>query len=252
MSRIPRQQSATDIYHVGSRGVGQQNIFRDDDDRKEFLGILGGSLQQNDGMLFAWCLMTNHYHILLQVGFSGLRRFAAMLNAKYARYFNRKYDRAGHLFQERYWSEPIESESRFLSCARYIHQNPAKAKLGSMNEYPWSSYHDYITTNAGPDVPCLVETSLLSDMFASEESMRFFSEQGTDELFSEGFFLKRMSDASALAVAQEVLGKREYAELPTFETRRQMQDLRMLKEAGLSDRQLQRLTGISRKIIRSA
>lgn len=129
------------MYHLMERGIRRKEIFKDDTDYQVFLAILKNSLAKNECMVHAYCLMTNHFHILLETSEIEVGRFMKHLASCYAIYFNRKYTYKGHLFEGRYKSCLVRDDAYFLQTSRYIHLNPVKAKMVEHPEdYLWSSY----------------------------------------------------------------------------------------------------------------
>ncbi len=140
MPRQRRAYSATQIYHIMVRGNAGRDIFFDDDDKKQFLRILSRKKRQTGFKLYAFCLMKNHFHLSLKEGYENISNIMRRINTTYALYFNKKYQLAGHLFQNRFKSENVEDDAYLISLIRYIHQNPVKAGIVlSPEEYPWSS-----------------------------------------------------------------------------------------------------------------
>ena len=162
MSRQPREYSPSGIYHIMSRGINKMAIFVDTYDRLRYIDILLQVKKKISYDLYAFCLMSNHNHLLLKEANTNISKIMASINIRYSMYFNRKYSRVGSLFQERFHSEPIESERQLLTCARYIHNNPVKAGIvKSPGEYRWSSYHDYLDNSGEP----LLNTEFLFNLF---------------------------------------------------------------------------------------
>ena len=133
MARKSREKSATGIYHVMMRGTNKQNIFEETDDYMRFLSILRNMVNPVDdtGKLllprcrfYAYCLMTNHVHLLIRESSEELASVIHRIATAYAHYYNNKYFRSGHLFQDRFKSEPVNDEGYFFTLLRYIHQNP--------------------------------------------------------------------------------------------------------------------------------
>jgi REP element-mobilizing transposase RayT len=125
------------------RGVNKLPIFTEDSDRKEFVTRLAGSCKRSDLVIYAWALMPNHFHLLLRRGSVelslGMRRFLT----GYAQWFNKKHDRVGHLFQNRYKDKIVQEDKYFLSLVRYIHMNPVKAgllPLEGLSKYEWTGH----------------------------------------------------------------------------------------------------------------
>ena len=128
MPRTARIPSASGCYHVVLRGIGKQILFEEDEDYRRFLHTLERYLRDEKADIYAYCLMENHVHLLLHAD-SGLDRLMKRIGTSYAYYFNEKYSRSGHLFQDRFSSEPVEDEAYLLAVVRYIHNNPQKAGI---------------------------------------------------------------------------------------------------------------------------
>ncbi len=114
-------------HHIINRGVNRCNIFNNDDDKEMFLQILNKSATIHKGIVHDYCLMDNHYHILIETTKDNLSAFMRVVNANYAKYFNKKYKRSGHLFQDRYKSKYILSDDYLYTLIRYIENNPLEA-----------------------------------------------------------------------------------------------------------------------------
>ena len=141
MGRVPRRRSESGVYHVMSRGAGKQVIFEDDADRQRYMLLLFRVFPvENDVELLAWCLMDNHVHLLLLGDLGQVAERMRLVSSMYATYFNRRYERSGHLFQGRFKSEPVDGDAHFMTVVRYIHQNPLKAGVTADCRYAWSSY----------------------------------------------------------------------------------------------------------------
>ena len=131
MSRVSRKKSKTGIYHIMLRGIDKRNIFLDNEDRKKFIEKLKIARETAGFRLHGYCLMDNHVHLLIEeneeIGTSIKR-----ITVGYVQWHNNKHERTGHLFQNRYLSEPVETDAYLLTVLRYIHQNPVKAKITSI------------------------------------------------------------------------------------------------------------------------
>ena len=148
MPRIARKKSCSNIYHVMIRGINRQNIFEEDDDRLCFMKILNHCKEISGFRLYAFALMSNHIHLLIEPAGESLNTVFARIETRYAMWFNRKYRRTGYLFQNRYRSEAVETELYFMTVLRYILQNPMKAGIESRpGTYRWSSYLAYAKGN---------------------------------------------------------------------------------------------------------
>jgi putative transposase len=128
-------------YHVSTRGNNRREIFVDDHDRSTFLRHFGRLSKKYDWTVLAYCLMSNHYHLILQLGDLGMSRGMCELNGGYARMYNRRHRRANHLFGRRYWDALLASDEHLLECCRYVVLNPVRAGLCRRPaEWRWSSY----------------------------------------------------------------------------------------------------------------
>lgn len=150
MARNKRIRSSTDVYHVVSRGNNKSDILLNDSDKKYFRVLMKKEADKLGVNIYAYCIMTNHDHIMLKSDLKVISLFMKELNFKYAIYYNCKYGQSGHVFQGRFFSSPIETEGYLLSCIRYIHNNPVRAHIVSeIMNYPFSSAGEYIAQMAG-------------------------------------------------------------------------------------------------------
>ena len=141
MTRQLRLEYQGALYHVTARGNEQREIFLDDTDRATFLGLLGKEIQQQGWLCYAYCLMGNHYHLLLETPEPNLSRGMRRLNGVYTQKFNWRHQRHGHLFQGRYKSILVERERYLLELCRYVVLNPVRAGMVAVeSDWRWSSY----------------------------------------------------------------------------------------------------------------
>lgn len=144
MPRRPRLDISGALHHIMIRGIDRADIFRDDEDRHGFLKKLGELIVISNSQVYAWALMTNHVHILFKSGEKGISFVMRRLLTWYAIYFNRRYKRRGHLFENRYKSILCDEEQYLLELIRYIHLNPVRAglvsSLGELDRYPWCGH----------------------------------------------------------------------------------------------------------------
>lgn len=143
MARPLRLEFPGAVYHVTSRGDGRGMIFRDDSDRERFLEILGRVVSLRRWVCHAYCLMGNHYHLLVETPEANLSRGMRSLNGEYTQAFNRRHRRPGHVFQGRFKAVVVEKESHLLELCRYVVLNPVRARgmrAVAPEDWPWSSY----------------------------------------------------------------------------------------------------------------
>lgn len=241
MPRTGRKQSESSIYHVVNRGEGKQIIFEDDHDRAFFVRRLDGLLDDAGGTLHAWCLMDNHFHLLMSMPFDSLGPLMHRLQTGYAGYFNRVHQHDGAVFGGRFKSEPVETDEYLLTVVRYIHENPLKANLGGL-DYRWSSYREYCGDATH------VDRSFVLGVFGGLRHFRLFhEEEHGDEgcLDVEALPRRGLSDDDAKHIADDLLGEGVCASVKGWERAERNAALVALRGAGLKVRQIQRLTGIS-------
>jgi putative transposase len=127
------------LHHVTTRGNNRTPIYRSDDERQLFLALLHGTAARLDWEVLLWCLMTNHYHLLIETKAEDLAEGMHRINSLYAHIVNERDARTGHLFERRYYSKPIESESQLRATALYVVRNPVAAELcADASDWPWT------------------------------------------------------------------------------------------------------------------
>ena len=158
MTRPLRIEFPGAVYHVTSRGDRREAIFDDDVDRQAFIDVVALALKRFDACALAFCLMDNHYHLVLHTRQSNLSVLMHLVNGVYTQAYNRRHAKVGHLFQGRYKALVVQSDSGeyFSSIASYIHLNPVRARLIdieklNLSEYPWSSFPCYLNETNRPE-----------------------------------------------------------------------------------------------------
>ncbi|MBI5622323.1 MAG: transposase [Elusimicrobia bacterium] len=152
MARPLRVEFDGAFYHVLDRGISKQEIFADEADYLFFLQLMGQAHQRSGFTFHAYCLMPNHYHLLIETPISGLSEGMRRINGLYAQRFNYRHDRVGHLFQDRFKSYVVDTNAYWLSLSRYIHQNPVRAGMVPHPwEYRWSSCQDLLSLRPAPN-----------------------------------------------------------------------------------------------------
>jgi putative transposase len=154
MSRPLRVEFAGALYHVTARGNARAAIYLTDEDRIEFLTLLTDTVARHDWYCHAYCLMDNHYHLLIETTRPTLSKGMKFLNGTYTQSFNRTHTREGHLFQGRYKAILVQKDTYLLELARYIVLNPVRARMvHEPEQWPWSSYRAMV--GAAPTPECL-------------------------------------------------------------------------------------------------
>ena len=248
IARLARQKSSTGIYHLILRGINRQTIFEDDEDAIRFLEILGKYQEEEKYQLYAYCLMGNHVHLLLkeveELGISMKR-----IGSSFVYWYNRKYDRSGHLFQGRYQSENVEDDRYFLTVLRYIHQNPIKAGIAEdISEYRWSSYQEYIGK------PKLIEKNFVLKFFDNDlkeamKDFKSFHKIEEEHLCLEIDEKRRWKDEEAIELIKDICLVKHCNELQHIDETKRKVYINQLYGEGLTIRQISRTTGLTRVMI---
>lgn len=204
MSRPIRIEYAGALYHITSRGNERKAIFREESDFDIYLEVLSQVCERFNWVIHAYCLMTNHYHLLVETPDANLSKGMRQLNGVYTQKFNRKHRRVGHLYQGRYKSILVDKDSYLLELSRYIVLNPVRAK-GMVDlpvEWPWSSYQDIIGLRTAPD------------WLANDALLRLFSTQKKKAIEQYKQFVHRGIgvDVWSQLKSQVYLGSDEFVE----------------------------------------
>lgn len=144
MTRQRRKISNSKVYHVIVKGIDDQDIFYDDQDRRYFLKQILNLKKEINYDVYSYCLMTNHIHMVIKSEAKVLSKIMQSLMIRYVYYFNSRYERSGPLVQNRFKSKCVENQKYFLEVCRYIHRNPEKAGMAKTQNYKWSSYQEYL------------------------------------------------------------------------------------------------------------
>ena len=239
------------------RGINRQDVFLDTEDVERYLQTLHELKKDNGFFLYAYCFMSNHVHLLLKEGSISLSLMMRRLGSSYVFWYNRKYDRIGYLFQDRYKSEAVEDELYFLTVLRYIHQNPIKAGISeTLSSDSWSSYNDYL-------LECgLTDTEISLAMFdedpkRAKKAFIDFHQRINDDKCLEmdsNISLKRLfSDQEVENIITEFCHIKQASDLKHANKGLRDEYLKQLKNKyHLSARQMERVTGIGRNTIQRA
>jgi len=261
MPRQSRQSSGTGIYHVMMRGINHQNIFEDVEDYYQFITTLDRMRVRYDDegnpcgtncTYYAYCLMSNHFHLLIRERGESVGETVKRIASSYVYYYNMKYGRDGHLFKERFKSEPVNDMAYFVTLLRYIHQNPIKAGIvNNIKDYEYSSWGEY---SGGVDPAfqiCDTATVLRRIPYTDFEAWV------NDPLPDDANYLDddnetprlRLSDDQVWQHIIKLTGVSNSSDFQKLVRDKQRETLRTLLETGASVRQLQRLTGLGRGLI---
>ena len=262
MPRQQRQTSGTGIYHVMLRGINHQDIFESREDYWKFLRLLRLQTfpEDNQGhplpphcIIYAYCLMPNHVHLLIRELDEGISAPVSSISIAYAQYFNKRYSHSGHLFQDRFKSEPVNDMEYFATLLRYIHQNPIAAGIVTdIRKYPWTSWCEY-----QPDMKCILPVCTTQHVLA-----RLSLEELTglaNKLLPKSLKILDFDNETAVRVSDDKVrdflmaacGVTNIVDIQHYPKTKRNDIIRRLRDYGASIRQITRLTGISEGIIRN-
>lgn len=261
MPRQSRQSSGTGIYHVMLRGINQQNIFEDSEDYWKFLKLLDQMIHPVDELghllpprcgIYAYCLMTNHVHLLIKEGSEGLASIIRSIAISYAIHYNKKYLRKGSLFQDRFKSEPVSDMAYFVTLIRYIHQNPIAANMVKhVSDYAWSSWVEYEGLRPCCMPVCSVHQVL--NRISREDLLALIDDPLPKTLRILDFdtdISGRVNDEEIRGFLKDACGINSITEIQYLPKDERNDVIRKLRQFGASIRQLSRMTGISFGVIR--
>ncbi|MFS0674960.1 transposase [Ornithinibacillus sp. 179-J 7C1 HS] len=252
MPRSSRKQSRSGIYHVMMRGINRQTIFEDNEDRIVFLETLAKYRDVCDFKVFAYCLMDNHVHLLLkEPEGERLSDFIKRISSSYVYWYNQKYDRIGHLFQERYKSESVESRRYFYTVLRYIHQNPVKAGLvEDVFGCEWTSVNEYIHRVYVIDTEYVLPLISENRKQAVNRYIEFMKQPEETECLDESVIVRVKDEQLISYMKEQGIEISKLQQMNKADRNAILAELKTLQ--GVSIRQLSRLTGISKSVIQRA
>ena len=246
MPTRPRLSSSLDIYHVVYRGINKQRIFEDGEDYEKFLSILRKYQPICGYKIVAYCLMSNHIHMLINPGEIPLSRIFQRIIPSFVYWYNKKYQRVGSLFQARFKSRPINSRSQLLIVTRYIHQNPVKAAIcNHPRKYKYSSFRGYFDND-------LINSELLLSEISKKDFIKFNCADNNDLCLDIEEEIPRLTDEIAISIMQRLSGCSNVTEFQSLDAGRRDNVLCSMHMARISMKQASRITGISYGVIRKA
>jgi len=246
MPRTSRAKSKTGIYHILIRGINQQRIFEQEADCERFLECLSAVKKQTGFKLFAYCLMGNHAHLLLMEGGEPIDQVVKRLGVRYVQWFNNKYRRVGHLFQDRFRSEPVENDEYFLEVLLYIYQNPVKAGIcRAPVEYEWSSRR-FLGGESG-----IVDEAALAELVSISAVIEREQELIEDDLIGEEKSGRWAvyEDNEVEAMFWRLCGVQSTADFQRLPHEEQMMAVARVRAAGIPIRQIARVIGVGKGMV---
>jgi REP element-mobilizing transposase RayT len=253
LPRKARQLSESKVYHIILRGIDKQDIFYDNEDKIVFKNQLLTIKNKFKIKIFAYCLMNNHVHLVIESQDEKFSKSIQSLGIRYSQYFNKKYSRSGVFFEERFKSKEVLDERYFMNVCRYVHRNPENAGFEKTAKYKWSSYNEYVNEEKIIDKKTLlyyfqnnienfIEFTLKDDYTSQQDEMNDFLE----------YEIKmRLSDEQVTKIILEKLNLKSINEIAEIKSKKQrdknIEKIGYIK--GTNINQLARIIGISRGII---
>lgn len=257
MPRMARKVSNTKVYHIIFRGNDKQDIFFDIQDYKKYLKEIKVTKEKYQYEILAYCLMSNHVHLIVFDKNDNLSKAMQSLAVAYSSYFSKKYDKVGHLFQNRFHSKNVETKEYLVQLCRYIHQNPPKAQIGTVDNYKWSSYKEYINLDLKERI---TNINTILPMFGSNKqeaikNFKIFHQKEIDDNAQNAEFeiVDKLTDEELKHILEKILNIQDALEIKRYSVDIRDEKIKKLKDIqGASKAQIARVTGLNRKIVERA
>ena len=250
MPRVAKIKSHSETYHITMRGINRQTVFENEEDCERFIQTIQRYKEVSEYKVYAYCLMGNHLHLLLKEGKEPLKTVMRRICGSYVFWYNRKYGRVGYLFQDRYKSEPVEDDKYFLTVLRYIFQNPIRAGIVTkIQNYKWTNYIDFIEKINQTEIDFVLNIFNTDREKAIRSFIEYINKENDDKCLD--ISEKRgLTDDDAKKIIKTHCNIDHAIDIQKLDIVKRNLYLKDLKEGyGLSIRQIERLTGISRGVI---
>lgn len=249
MPRTARRKSETGVYHVMLRGINRQVVLEGDEEKVKFLHTLKKFKEAGKYKLYAYCLMDNHVHLLVEETTEPIGHSIKRICASYVYWYNQRHERIGHLFQERFKSEIVDNDRYFLTVLRYIHQNPINSGItDEIINYRWSSYSEYFINTE------IIDKDFAFELFSNDRSAaldlfkKFMNESNLDKCLDCDERKRLLDSEITMYLLQH--GVNSPSILQQMEKSQRDELIRTIKLIdGVTVRQLSRVTGISKSVI---
>lgn len=247
-----RTYSTSKTYHIIFKGIDNQNIFYEDQDREIFLKQLLITKKKFEYKVCAYCLMDNHVHLVIIIEDKFLSKAMQNLIIRYAHYFNKKYQRVGPFLQNRFKSKNIENQMYFIKACRYVHRNPKNAEICEVEDYKWSSYREYIGKEK------IVDKKILLHYFNNqiEEFVEYTQKDKLSDIeeFSEYEMIVKLTDNQLAEGIKKKFKIDSISDIPIFfkdkdepEIKTYIEEIKKIK--GTNKTQVARVIRIGRRMI---
>lgn len=254
MARQVRKISSTGDYHIILRGINRQDIFFDNQDYYKFIKEMKNTKEKYHYNLYSYVLMPNHVHLEIKDNKNELSKIMHRLLVSYSIYFNKKYERVGHVFQDRFLSKPVENTEYLLNLMRYIHQNPIKAQISKIENYKWSSYREYVYNNGITDTELILE-KFDKDFNVALDKFKGYNQKivdlTNDQDVLEYEIVLKLTDEQLIHIIKHEIGEQNLQNIQYYNKKYRDTILRnILQIRGTSKAQIARVLGINRKLIK--
>lgn len=259
MPRSARMHSESGIYHVMLRGNERKEIFLEEENKQRFVDILLEKRKMSNFSLYAYCIMDNHVHLIINTRDEPLSTVIKRIGTSYAYYYNKKNKRVGHVFQDRFKSENIENDAYLVSAVRYIHNNPVKASMClSAKDYKWCSMNlyleydkDFLLLPEIGDVLGIFSNNITTAKIKFIEFSSRLNEDSFMELYDDNL---KFNEDEAKKFYIDYLKKKKLSKENIMKRENKTVRTGLIKElagiTGLSGRQISKITGINRETVR--
>lgn len=253
MPRVSRSDSKiiTNTYHILLRGINKQNIFIDKYDKDKFTKYLIETKEKYNYSIYSYVIMNNHVHLNIYDKEDRMSNIIHKLCTSYGMYFNKKYERVGHIFQNRFKSIGIDTEEYLLNLVRYIHRNPEKDGISKLNQYKWSSYNEYISNSK-----FITDIDFILDLFdedrtkAIEKFVQYNKLIDRKHSDAEYEFESKLSDEDANYCIKRMLNIKNILAIQNYEKAKKYDMVYKISQiVGISSSQMVRLLGMSKRTI---
>lgn len=245
MPRERRKIACSKVYHVIVRGINKQDIFFDNQDLRKFVKELKRIKEKYKFEIYAYAFMNNHVHLVINDENERLSTEIQSLTISYSSYFNKKYERTGHLFENRFKSHEIENENYLKNVVRYIHKNPENAGL---KKYIWTSYYEYINCNEK-----LISHKQVMSVFDNNiGNFKVFHDiyEKNEDYYKDYEMINKLQDEEAIKIIQEIIDEPNLIKIQNYEARKKKEVIeKIVKIEGITKVQVARILGISKSTI---
>ena len=248
MPRCARIKTSTKIYHIINRGINKQDIFLDKQDFRKYIKEVENTKEKYGYEIYAYALMNDHVHFVIYDKSENISTAIQSLNIRYTEYFNKKYERTGHLFENRYKSYAINDEEYLKNVVRYIHKNPENAGL---KPYEWTSYYEYFKKTK------LINPTIVLNFFGCDynQSINNYIEFHNNYIKNQDIgknyeMITKITDDEAIQIIKNILKEDNLLKVQNYIKEEKYNAIhKIVKIDGITKQQISRIIGVNRKTI---